>query len=126
MNSISNTKAIRDHGGKAPKVHCWAAQRARGQDIVVYLPVCRVQVELRQDDPIGCCQVPQSKQMSVKALTCEKQNGKLESKDRKGPQENLPTYHMVGIPITASLRVGEGSVYLYAHHQLTNLQSSSS
>ena len=44
MNSIRNAKTIRDHGGKAADVHCWAAQRARGQDVVVYLPICRVQV----------------------------------------------------------------------------------
>lgn len=47
VNSIRNAKAIRDHRGEATKAYCWAVQRAGGQDVVVYLLVRRVQIELR-------------------------------------------------------------------------------
>ena len=81
MNSIRNAKAIRDHRGKATEAHCWAAQSAGGQDVVVYPLVRRVLIELRQGDPSGCCQIPQSKQVSVKALACQRQNENSDSQD---------------------------------------------
>lgn len=36
LDTVSNTKPIRYHWGKAPKVHGWATEGAGGEDVVVY------------------------------------------------------------------------------------------
>ena len=48
MDTVSNTKPIRHHWGKAAKVNSWTGEGAGGEDVVVDGGVCRVSVHVVQ------------------------------------------------------------------------------
>lgn len=70
MDTVSNPKSIRDHRGKSTKADSWAGEGTGGQDVVVDGGVGWVCVDAGQGPALTAAQVPQSKQMTVEALTC--------------------------------------------------------
>lgn len=70
MDTVSNTKAVRYYGGKAPKVHSWTGKGTSRKDVVVNGCVGRVCVEVGQGPALRASQVPQGKQVAIKSLTC--------------------------------------------------------
>lgn len=83
MDTIPNTKAIRHHGGEATKADGWTGEGTGGQDVVVDGCVGWVCVEARQGLALRPGQVPQRKQVSVKALTCTEEGRPVRTRDQR-------------------------------------------
>lgn len=74
MDSVADTKPIRHYGGEATQAHGGTGEGAGGQDVVVDGGIGWVQEQGGQGHPFSAGQVPQCKEVPVKALTWQQQN----------------------------------------------------